>query len=403
MFEYCLLFKVREFVELNDRQHGFREKYSTSTACLVLKETVFEYTRSNSKVYACFLDISKAFDSVSHEILITKLLKLGIPYIYVNMIKYCYSRQYVRVRYQNKYSHEWLVCNGVRQGGVLSGFLFYVYINDILNELSDLGIGCKLGIQCSNVIAYADDLVLLAPSATSLQSLLNNVDTELSKLELELNDTKSKVMIFSSRNQVSNVSRPITMGSKPLQIVRSIKYLGYEIVNDLDNSKDVDCRRSKFYSEFNQVLRKFSDLDKNVKLFLFKQYCLQIYGAELWFGRNVSHSSLKQFGVGYHKAIKKIIGVSYHESNHYSCQEAQALTFEHYINSIKFNFFFRLCMFPCNFMKKVFGFLSVSSMFFNEICDLAVKKYGINDLMDNDKDAVYSRILYIQNHETPLR
>ena len=128
LFEYCLLFKMKEFVELNDRQHGFREKYSTSTACFVLKETIFEYTRSNSNVYACFLDISKAFDSVNHEILMAKLLKLGIPYTYVNMIRYCYSKQYVKVRYQNNYSDEWLVCNGVRQGGVLSGFLFNIYI-----------------------------------------------------------------------------------------------------------------------------------------------------------------------------------------------------------------------------------------------------------------------------------
>ena len=300
LFEYCLLFKMKEFVELNDRQHGFREKYSTSTACFVLKETVLEYTRSNSKVYACFLDISKAFDSVDHEILISKLLKLGIPCIYVNMIRYWYSNQYVKVRYQNRYSDEWLVCNGVRQGGVLSGFLFNVYINDLLDKISKLSIGCKLGIHSSNVIAYADDLVLLASSASSLQSLLNITYAELSRLELRLNESKSKVMIFSSNRQMPNVFRPIYVDTKPMQHVMSIKYLGYEIVNDLSNSKDIDSRRSRFYSEFNQVLRKFSDLNKNVKLFLFKQYCLQIYGAELWFGGNACKSSLKQFAVGYH-------------------------------------------------------------------------------------------------------
>ena len=171
----------------------------------------------------------------------------------------------------------------------------------------------------------------------------------------------------------------------------------------LSNLRDIDCRRSKFYAEFNQVLRKFCDLERNVKLLLFKQYCLQIYGAELWIGGKFSHRSLKQFSIGYHKAIKKLIGVSYHESNHYSCQEAQTFTFEHYINSMKVNFFFRLYMFPCNFMKKIFGDLSVSSVFFNEVCELVKRKYDISDLMDNDKDAVNSRISYIQNHETPMR
>ena len=135
---------------------------------------------------------------------------------------------------------------------------------------------------------------------------------------------------------------------------------------------------------------------------MLRQYYLQIYGAELWFGGSGS-SSLKQFAVGYHKAIKKIIGVSYHEGNHYSCQEANMLTFEHYINSIKISFIFRLFLSPCNFMKKVFGFLSVSSVCFKEMFALAMRKYDIDDLMSNDLDAIYSRICFVQNHENQMR
>ena len=74
VLEYCILFQITPFVKLNDRQHGYREKYSTSTACFVLKETVYEYCNSNSKVYSCFLDFSKAFDNVNHIVLINKLL-----------------------------------------------------------------------------------------------------------------------------------------------------------------------------------------------------------------------------------------------------------------------------------------------------------------------------------------
>ena len=66
VLEYCILFEVKPFVDLNDRQHGFRETYSTTTACLVLKETICEYCNQNSNVYSCFLDFSKAFDYVNH-------------------------------------------------------------------------------------------------------------------------------------------------------------------------------------------------------------------------------------------------------------------------------------------------------------------------------------------------
>ena len=69
---------------------------------------------------------------------------------------------------------------------------------------------------------------------------------------------------------------------------------------------------------------------------------MQLYGAELWFGEIKSKIALKQFAIGYHKAVTKLINDSYHESNHYACQEAQLLTFEHFLNRLKIQFMFRL-------------------------------------------------------------
>ena len=100
LFEYSLLSKIEPFIKLNNRQHGFRKQYSTSTACLVLKETIMYYTNANSNVYACFLDISKAFDSVNHEILFHELCKLKIPACLINVMKYWYANQFVQVKYK---------------------------------------------------------------------------------------------------------------------------------------------------------------------------------------------------------------------------------------------------------------------------------------------------------------
>ena len=143
ILEYCILHKIEAKIDLNDRQHGFRANHSTTSACLVLKETILNYTSSGSDVYACFVDISKAFDSVNHKILMQKLVKYGIPELFVNLISYWYRNQIVNVRFMSHYSNEWVIGNGVRQGGILSSLFFGIYINSPLENISKMNGGCK--------------------------------------------------------------------------------------------------------------------------------------------------------------------------------------------------------------------------------------------------------------------
>ena len=166
---------------------------------------------------------------------------------------------------------------------------------------------------------------------------------------------------------------------------------------------DINTVRSKSYGDFNSLLRKFHFASTDVKLFLFKQFCTQFYGAELWFYDKKSKSALLQFAIGYHKAIKKLLGVSTHESNHFVCQEASLLTFEHLLNKMKLFLVMRLFNFPCAFMQKTFRFFILSSVLLNEVRDIFINKYDIELLFEQDRDAVVSRIMYVQNHETPMR
>ena len=106
--------------------------------------------------------------------------------------------------------------------------------------------------------------------------------------------------------------------------------------------------------------------------------------------------------MGYHKAIKKLLGQSYRESNHYACQEAGVYTFDNLVNNIKIRFLFRLHMRPCRFIKKIWNFLYLSSEFVRDVNDIAYDKYNIHNLLENDIDAINSRILYVQNHEAQM-
>ena len=240
--------KIDPYIELNDRQHGFRKTYSTSTACYSLKETVMYYLNANSDVHACFIDISKAFDSVNHNTLMNKLAKLGIPECLINLIKHWYSNQYVQVKYGSSLSEEWKISNGVRQGGVLSGLFFSIYIDSLIEKVSKSKTGCMLGIYRSNIIAYADDLVLMAPSAKSLQTLIDVAFNEAEDLDLLFNLSKTKVMVFCwhKHNYKGRSMRIHEVGNQPIEHVTSKKYLGYIIASDFSESEDVGRVKSRF-------------------------------------------------------------------------------------------------------------------------------------------------------------
>ena len=405
LFEYCLLMKMEPYVVINDRQHGFRKLYSTATACYVLKETVLNYTQSHSHVYGCFLDISKAFDTVNHSIMIDKLHKLGIPASLVNIIEYWYDNQYVNVRFKNSFSEEWKIGNGVRQGGVLSGILFNIYIDSLLDKVSSTSIGCKLGIINSNIIAYADDIVLLAPSANALRSLMKIASSCASELHLSFNYEKTKIMIFRhhSAKYQFNIGNCFNINGVSIEVVKSIKYLGFMISDKMDYSEDLNRVKKKFYAEFNILLRHFHFVDKDIKVFLFKQYCLQLYGSEIWFGLRRPSQELRQFAVGYHKAIKKLLGLPMHESNHFACQEAGLLLFSHLINKLQISTFYRFMTKPCKIICKLHAFLKISSVFGENIRKIMLDDYDIHSVLDNDIDAVISRIHFKQNHEMQMR
>ena len=200
-----------------------------------------------------------------------------------------------------------------------------------------------------------------------------------------------------------NIGNCFNISGIPIEIVTSIKYLGYVISDKLDYSEDLSRVKNKFYAEFNVILRHFHFVDKDIKVFLFKQYCLHFYGSELWFGLKRPSQELKQFAVGYHKAIKKLLGLSMHESNHFACQEARLLSFNHLINKIQINALHRFINKPCKIVHKLKVFLRISSVFSENIGKMLYDEYDVLSFYDNDIDAIFSRIYFKQNHELQMR
>ena len=171
---------------------------SSSHCTGILQNIVAWYNQRGSPVFACFLDASKAFDLVRHDILFEQLLSRGLPSVVVRLLHSWYVEQKLRVKWRGVFSDQFTVANGVRQGGVLSPILFSIYLDSLLNDLQRRGIGCFWDHHFVGALAYADDVVLLAPCPSALRMQI--CERFASSNGLYFNPGKTQLIKFSLFN-----------------------------------------------------------------------------------------------------------------------------------------------------------------------------------------------------------
>ena len=121
---------------INNCQIGFCKNSRTSDHMFVVKCIIDYYFSKGSKVYTCFVDFQKAFDSVLHTAILLKLLELDIHGLFYNVIKSIYLQSTLCVKVNDKNTNTFKSLVGVRQGDVLSPNLFKIFINDLPSYLS---------------------------------------------------------------------------------------------------------------------------------------------------------------------------------------------------------------------------------------------------------------------------
>ncbi|XP_026325415.1 uncharacterized protein LOC113234330 [Hyposmocoma kahamanoa] len=240
------------------------------------------YTNRKTPVYACFLDLSKAFDLVNYEILWSKLRDTSVPRECIELFRFWYQNQVNQVRWADAMSEEYRLECGVRQGGLSSPTLFNLYIDRLIEELSGMHVGCHVDGTCVNNISYADDMVLLGPSIGSIVKLVATCERYAAAHGLKYNSKKSEVLIFkSSKFNPVNVPSVVLAGTA-LRVVDRFKYLGHMLTDELKDDLDVERERRALAVRSNVLTRRFARCSFNVKLTLFKAYCTSFYSSSLW-------------------------------------------------------------------------------------------------------------------------
>jgi len=223
---------LEHFNLLSPHQFGFRAKFSTEHAIIDIYEKLLKNLDSGLTSCAIFLDLAKAFDSVSHNILLKKLEKYGIRGNALNLFQsYLDSRsQFVKIN--NNSSSLIDIEFGVPQGSILGPLLFLIYINDLPNATNFF---IRLFADDTFLCSQNDDIKLLENEANNE---LQKVFSWLASNKLTLNIKKSKFMIISKRKKLQPIT--VKINNENLEKCDSYKYLGVFIDKDLTWKPHID-------------------------------------------------------------------------------------------------------------------------------------------------------------------
>jgi hypothetical protein len=303
LMDLMILYKESDHLITSDMQFEFKPESSTALATSMFLETTDYYVRKGGNVFALALDASKAFDRVNFIKIFQLLEQRNVNPVYIRFLIRNYMKQQLRVMYNGEASDYFNVSNGVKQGAVLSPSLFSVYVDNLLCKMKASHLGCHIGDVCCGIIGYADDILLLAPTVKSLESMIRVCEEYASDYDIKFNGNKSQLMIFGDCKHDIN----IFVNHEKLEVVSEMKYLGHIITNSIHDPM-ISNVMNDFVCKVNSFLANFSSVSSNVRNNLFQQYCMSLYGSNACM---LSHSDANNVNVAWRKAIRRVWKLPY--------------------------------------------------------------------------------------------
>ena len=207
VYERVVFDQVYDYFDSNNlfykSQYGFRKGHSTEHALLELYDKILQNVDKQRDPFAIFLDLSKAFDTIDHNILISKLRHYGIEGVALDWFKSYLSCRCQYVAFNGTNSEFLNLTTGVPQGSILGPLLFIIYINDLSHASTLFDSICFA--DDSNLITTLHDVIQATPAGGSVTRTTN---AELGKIsdwmavnKLSLNASKTRLMVFKYKQR----------------------------------------------------------------------------------------------------------------------------------------------------------------------------------------------------------
>ena len=254
---------------------------------MTLKTLIDKTFKSSARLYSCFVDLSKAFDTINRHALFYKMSKYNIKGPFLNIVQDMYRNLTYCIKTDDGLSSSFETKIGVKQGCVLSRTLFSLYLNDLTKSFNvdcdPVSLGNNgLHISC---LMYADDIVLLSQTANDLQNLLSRLEDFCTKWNLKFNIYKTKAIFCNKSGRILK-GYNFLFGNNMIELVNEYKYLGIYFrssgvftqgIKYLCNKalKAIFCIRKALMSDGMNAGRYVTLFNHCVKSIL-------LYGSEVW-------------------------------------------------------------------------------------------------------------------------
>ncbi|XP_076031048.1 uncharacterized protein LOC143019264 [Oratosquilla oratoria] len=321
---------------LPETQTGFRPARGTTDMIFTLRQLQEKCREQYQPLYMAFIDLTKAFYSVSRELLWNTLSTYGCPPKYIRILRLLHDGMFATVLVNNGTTDPFQVNTGVKQWCVIAPTLFIIFIATILHIIKDdLPSGIEIVYRtqgklfnlarlksktktssCSLIeFQYADDNSIAALSEEDLQRIMNAFNKAYISLGLTINSKKTQILYQPSPNDPTRREPSIKLGETTLENVDHFPYLGSHLSSNLDLSDEIQHRLKCAGTAFGRLRNRIfqdHDIRTDTKMAVYNAVVIPtlLYASETWTTYRRHLDTLEKF---HQRCLRSILNISWED------------------------------------------------------------------------------------------
>jgi len=295
LFEKCLIVRMEKLFKYHmfppTLQHACRKKSSNVTLSYAIQEAINYHTEHNGKVFACFLDISQAFDKVTWKGLLYKMYNTGITDKLWLLFYDWFHGSTCSLFFNGELSNDFAITRSIKQGGVFSMYAFCIMFSDVHQHVDEHK---RYGLYYRDIYigspALADDLTLLSSTKTGLDTMMQNAMRYSLMWKLTFSSSKTKCMVFGESkrtNAVNKQKRQFNLGNTVIEEVDHYTHIGIELCSYLSSKQCITnmCNKgNRVLAGLTAIGVRTNNVIPPISLSVWRKIGLtsMLHGAETW-------------------------------------------------------------------------------------------------------------------------